>query len=230
MVFLISITYSYSFELYPKYLIYLSQKDLPVLQYFYFKASTDKKIVAFTFDDGPSYNGYELVKILKKYDVPATFFFIAAKVENCDLVQYDWNLISFGIHTYDHKNYDKITYSEMEDDIYKAVNIFRKNNLETVYFRPAYGIVNKNLFLLLKKFDLKGVLWSLDSYDWNGYSGAALISRVVNNVEPGDIILMHETKISPETLENLIVLLRKKGFQIVPLKTLMKYPSEIPVK
>ena len=221
--------YAEDFFLYPKYIPYLSKKDPQVVKSFYFKGDINRKIVALTFDDGPSENGYTLVSVLRKYNVPATFFWIANRIPEHDINRYKSKLFIIGVHTYSHLNYDKLTEKEILDDVEKALDLFHKNNLNPQYFRPAYGIVNQGIVKALRKNYLKGILWSIDSMDWKYFENQQIIiQNVVNHLSPGSIILMHETRTKPETLEIIIKEITKQGYKIVPLTEILKYPSKYP--
>ncbi|WP_297454097.1 polysaccharide deacetylase family protein [Persephonella sp.] len=223
--------YAEDFFLYSKYIPYLSKKDPQIVKSFYFKANTNtnKKIIALTFDDGPSENGYTLVPVLKKYKVPATFFWIANRIPKYEINRYNSELFIIGVHTYSHLNYDKLTEKEILNDVEKALDIFHENNLNPKYFRPAYGIVNQGIVKALRKNHLKGILWSIDSMDWKYFENQQIIiQNVVNHLSPGSIILMHETRTKPETLEIIIKEITKQGYKIVPLTEILKYPSKYP--
>ncbi len=216
------------FFLYPKYKEYLKKKDITVLENFFFKADTKKKIVVLSFDDGPSKNGHDLIQILTKYKVPAVFFLITKKINRYNIVPYKSSLFSLGIHTYNHLNYDKLTYKEINTDMEKSLQIFKKFKIQTYYFRPAYGVANKNLVNVLHHYSLKGILWSLDSLDWKISNQKEIINNVIRNVSPGSVILMHETRTKPQTLEIIIKKLQKEGYEIVSLQQLLNYPSKYP--
>ncbi len=215
-------------KLHKNYLSYLNKKGENIVQNFYFKSSTPKKEVSITFDDGPKNNTKKIISYLLKNDIPATFFIISSQLNKNNILDFDNQLIEVGLHTYSHLDYSLLSRREKENDIKKCIDIFKKYNLMTNYFRPAYGIIDKEISDLLKKYNLQGIIWSIDSYDWNGYRGRKLVSHVIENLHPGAIILLHD-RISINDLSDLISGINNKGFKIVPLKELMKYNSETPL-
>ena len=63
-------------NLYPSYKSYLKKNQM-TLKPFFFRANTSLKIVALTFDDGPNRATSKIMKVLKRYNTPATFFLIS---------------------------------------------------------------------------------------------------------------------------------------------------------
>ncbi|NPA58694.1 MAG: polysaccharide deacetylase family protein [Aquificae bacterium] len=216
------------FFLYKKYVPYLDKKGENLIKKFVFKADTDEKIVVLTFDDGPAENGKGLVKVLEKYQVPATFFLVAEKISPQNINRYRSDLFTIGMHTYSHSNYDRLTEEEIQKDVAKTVEVFKNFNINTSYFRPAYGIVNEGLEKALDRFSLQGILWSLDPMDWKISNQEEIIKNITENLSPGSIILLHENRIKPQTLETVIKKLKEKGYRIVPLEKLLTYPVEHP--
>lgn len=95
------------------------------------------------------------------------------------------------------------------------------------YFRPAYGIIDKDIAEILRLNNLKGIIWSLDSQDWNRFRGKKLIDNIINNIDNGDIILFHD-RIDISDLKKIIIKIKSKGFKIVSLKNLTRYSSKFP--
>ncbi len=211
-----------AWNLYPTYPKYL-QKRKNLLKDFYLKANSNKKIVALTFDDGPNKNTKALIDILKKSNTPATFFLIAKNIKKDSYKLYQNSLLSTGMHTFNHKNFDKLNKDEIDKDFRKTIITFQKNHINYSYFRPAYGVINKNIVSNLKKYNIKAILWSNDTMDWSKKYRS--YNKVLENLNNGDIILMHDHATSPKELQNLIKQIRLKGFKIVKLDELLKYPS-----
>jgi peptidoglycan/xylan/chitin deacetylase (PgdA/CDA1 family) len=213
--------------LYEPYYKYLKAKPIETLNSFFFKAQTTKKIIALTFDDGPLGNSSKITGLLSKNNVKATFFLVTSNINAGNIKGYLTKGFELGMHTYKHSNYGKFSLKEKEDDINKCIQIFTSNKLELKYFRPAYGVIDADIASILKTKNLKGILWSIDSFDWNKVKGQQLIDRIINNLCEGGIILMHDS-IDVSTLEKLIVQIKSKGYEIVSLSELLKYKNELP--
>jgi peptidoglycan/xylan/chitin deacetylase (PgdA/CDA1 family) len=64
--------------------------------------------------------------------------------------------------------------------------------------------------------------WSLDSNDWEIHSGEALIQRIMDNIHPGSIILMHDTMTGTiQTMADIIETLQDSGYTIVTVAELL---------
>ena len=213
------------FLLYDQYTDYLGRKDMSLKDAFVFSVLTEKKIVAITFDDGPSRSSEKILSILKRLDCPAAFFLIAGNIGPDNIEQYRDQLFETYIHGYSHDNFSIYDREKCFAEVSKARIAFETLGIKSKYFRPPYGAINNDLKDTLKENDLTGILWSLDSLDWAELSGDKLASRVVSNVQSGDIVLFHETPWTAIELENIIAGIRDKGFTIVPLNYLLKSPK-----
>jgi len=214
-------------KLYKYYNSYLKRISKDILHNFYFKSSTKKKEIAITFDDGPLKNTKDILSFLLQNDLPATFFLVTDKLNKDNIMLYQDSLIEVGMHTHSHLDYSELTKEEKEKDINKCIEIFNKYDLQIKYFRPAYGIIDKDISEILNANNLEGIIWSLDSHDWNGYKGERLINNIINNIHPGAIILFHD-RIDILDLIKITEEVYLKGFKIVPLSELTKYSSEFP--
>ena len=226
IIALIAITlFAKAWNLYPTYPNYL-KKRASLIKYFYFKAQTPQKIVALSFDDGPNKHTKEIMQVLNYYNAPATFFLIGKNIKKNSYKLYQNPLFSVGMHTFNHDNFDKISPKKIDQDFAKNIATFNKNHLNTSFFRPAYGVVNSSIVKNLKTHNIKAILWSNDTFDWDKKRRS--FKRVVNNLKSGDIILMHDHATKPAELANLIEDIKAKGFKIVSLEELMRYKSTSP--
>jgi len=216
-----------NWNLYPTYPRYL-QKRKALLPYYYFKANTNEKIVALTFDDGPNRFTPRIMRILKKHNAPATFFLIAKKLKYKYDYLYSNPLFSVGMHTYSHKRFNRLSKRAIENDFKKSIYLFKKHHLPHSLFRPAFGVVNSRLTSTLLKLNIKPILWSNDTKDWD--KRLKSYRSVINKLSSGDIILMHDYATTPRQLERLILAIKAKGYTIVPLNYLIQYQSEYPIR
>jgi peptidoglycan/xylan/chitin deacetylase (PgdA/CDA1 family) len=211
--------------LYDQYTDYLSRKDKDLKDAFVFSVQTEEKIVAITFDDGPSGNSEKILSALKKLNCPATFFLIAGNIVMDNIEQYRDPLFETGVHGFTHDNFSTYDKEKCFAEVSRAYNAFEVFCIKPEYFRPPYGAITEDLKNALKENNLAGILWSLDSLDWAKLSGGKLLDRVLTNIQNGDIVLFHETPWTAEELENIIAGIRDKGFTIVPLDYLLKFPK-----
>ena len=211
--------------LYDQYTDYLGRKDKDLKDAFVFSVQTEEKIVAITFDDGPSGNSEMILSALRKLNCPATFFLIAGNIRMDNIEQYRNPLFETGVHGFTHDNFSTYDKEKCFAEVGRAFNAFEVFGIKPEYFRPPFGAITDDLKNALKENNLTGILWSLDSLDWAKLAGEKLFDRVLSNVQNGDIILFHETPWTAKELENIITGIRHKGFTIVPLNYLLRFPK-----
>ena len=183
----------------------------------------DDKIVALTFDDGPSKYTDEILNVLKKYDACATFFVIGNKVDFYDdtLNKMLKNGNEIGNHSYSHKWLNKLSEQEFKDEVNKTQEEVKKSTGFTPkLFRPTYGGYSDKL----KKFtDLTFVLWDVDSRDWKVKNTDAILKNIVPNVKDGSIVLMHDNhKYAAEAIEPVVKQLKENGYEFVTVSELLE--------
>lgn len=205
-------------DLYDGYSQYLNKIPKEISEKFIYKIKTKEKKVVLTFDDGPNKNTKQIIDFLVENNIPSTFFLISNQISEKNKNLYDNKLIDIGIHSFNHKNFDKLSKEEIESDFKKSINIFKKYKLNYKYFRPPYGIINQNMMSTIENFNLKGILWSIDSEDWNLNNMNEIILKSTKNIGPGSIILFHDY-INLNTLKKIVSKILDNGYEIVPLSS-----------
>lgn len=175
-----------------------------------------KKMVALTFDDGPSAYTPIVLDTLEKYDAVATFFVVGNRVSGYrSYVERAYNMgCEIGTHTYDHAWLDQLSASEIKKEIQKGSDAIVKSiGIAPTLMRPPGGCVNSTV---KSNVGLPMILWSVDTRDWETRSTSTTISRVVNGAYDGAIILVHDlhqsTAIASKTF---IPKLIANGYQLV---------------
>ena len=194
--------------------------------YLNFKKNTineEDKVVALTFDDGPSKYTKDILDILKKHDACGTFFLIGNKVSFYgDILR---EMLSegneIGNHSYDHKYLTRLSEEEVKDEINKTQDeIKRVTGYTPTLFRPTYGGYNNTLKSYI---DLTFVLWDVDSRDWSVKSTEGIMSNVFKDVKSGSIILFHDNhEYSVNALPSVIKELKKQGYKFVTVSELLE--------
>lgn len=187
------------------------------------------KMVAFTFDDGPSYNTIKIVNTLVKYDSKATFFLVGNQIEKYAktmdvLVK---NGMDIGNHTYSHKELTKLRDKEIlkEIDLTNEV-IYNKTGIKPMFLRPSYGAMNKRI---KKLSTMPIIIWNIDTLDWKYHNSNKIKDKILKYVSDGDIILMHDTYVATlNAVEMVIPELKKQGYKIVSVSELFKYKGVKP--
>jgi len=156
-----------------------------------------KREMALTFDDGPN-DPYtlQLLDVLSKYNVKATFFLIGKYVDQRpDIVR---DVVAAGHvvanHTYTHPNLIFQSQAQFRDELSRCERALDdavgKNHAPI--FRPPFGGRRPAVFRTLKKSGLKPILWSVTGYDWSAKSSDEIERKVTKQVRGGDVILLHD--------------------------------------
>ena len=213
-----------------KAILGVSQNDAPSSQIIK-RGDPNRKLVALTFDDGPHPRFTpEILKILKENNAKATFFVIGKHV------QYYPNILKMiidsgneiGNHTYSHLDMKRKSNDRIEEEISKTQEIIFLNcGVKPILFRPPFGRCDKNIIKIADDNGCKMVLWTAnqDTKDWNHPSSNRIIKSVLNDVQNGDIILMHDyvdaRNQSIEALKTILPELKKLGFECVTISELI---------
>jgi peptidoglycan/xylan/chitin deacetylase (PgdA/CDA1 family) len=188
------------------------------------------KKLALTFDDGPDpVITDEVLDILDKYGVKATFFVIGKNAalypEPLKRAIAEGNEI--GNHTYSHISLTNDNLGAYMADIQKSEELLMKDfNYKPVLFRPPGGRYTSPAIEAVNKAGYKYVLysWWIDAKDWKDVSSASVVKTILNNVRDGDIFLLHDSHSGkspmPEALDILIPALQKQGYEFVTVSQL----------
>jgi len=186
------------------------------------KNNTKENKIFLTFDDGPNAGVTEnILDILEKYDVKATFFCVGAEVvkNRALFTKIKKSGHATGNHSYSHFNGWKTGVKEYIQDIEKADRI-----IESGLFRPPYGkITLKQAFMLKRQFRI--VMWSVLSGDFDvNISKEKCFDNVRRLTQRGSIVVFHDSEKAAErclyALPRFIEHFLEKDFEFELLSTL----------
>ena len=185
---------------------------------------TGKKLVALTFDDGPSASTTpKLLNILKSRDVPATFFMLGNMARgNSDIVKRaSEEGHEVASHTMYHQNLIRISNDSAQSDINEAKSIFEDIlGHAPSLTRPPYGNFDDKV---RQAVNTPMILWSVDTLDWKNRDPDAIVSNALSQAYDGAIILMHDIyDTSVEAVPRLIDSMRQDGYEFVTIPELAK--------
>ncbi|MET3320382.1 UNVERIFIED_ORG: chitin deacetylase [Peribacillus simplex] len=193
------------------------------------KVETNQKVVALTFDDGPSKNVNQILPLLDKYNVKATFFLIGNEIERYPeeakkIVEAGHQI---GNHTYSHKRMVFKSSSYIKKEIEKTDKLIQNFGYKgEIDVRPPNGKKLVGLPYYLNKNDRDTITWNIepDSY----YTSAAdKVNYVKDHIKPGSIILMHPmydgTGKELQAIEGVVKLLSNEGYTFVTVNELQGY-------
>ena len=198
----------------------------------YYHYQTIAPYLSITFDDGPNrIQTPKVLKILKKYNIKATFFVIGENVEyQKDILRKVYKEgHEIGNHFYTHDNINKLTKAQIRKNI--VLNnelIYKTIGVRPKLVRPPYGIVNDNLKAVCGELNMSIIIWTddKDSKDWALTKDSEIINNLTKKVKNGDIFLFHDSnKKFTNTLSAIDVIipaLQKKGYKFVSVSTLLK--------
>ena len=207
---------------------YLHRLPADISQELFFRADTDRKIVAITFDDGPLKRTPKIMKILVSHNTPATFFILAKQLNDKTAKYYNNPLFTTAIHGYHHYDFRKISTKKADREIEHAIRVFEYYHLRHDLFRPPYGMMSHTLTDILIKYHIRPVIWSVDSRDWSRKYRKKLVNRVLNHLSPGAVILFHDHGVRLRQLEDILKGIQNRGYSVVPIDELMLYSTLYP--
>lgn len=186
---------------------------------------TEKKI-AITFDDGPSIFTLEVLELLKKYDVKATFFCIGKNIEAhpkiLKQVIADGHLV--GNHSYSHsKFFDFYNAEKIQEEIQKTDELLEKYTSKKInFFRPPYGVTTPSIRRALEKTKHTVIGWNIRSLDGGTKNQELIFNRIIKRVSPGGIVLLHDTAShSVLVLEQFLQFLKQNNYKVVSIEELL---------
>lgn len=193
-----------------------------------------EKLAALTFDDGPDprFTG-QILDILKKYKVQATFFVVG---ESCGAYPHLLRReITAGHevqnHTFTHPDLVKDAAVSTEEEILRthhAIEVI--TGREPCYFRPPRRLFTAETIDIADMNGYKVVLWTIGLENRKAKTPRDMAERVIKAAQPGIIILAHDGILDrSKTVAALPLLIegyQKKGYRFVKLKELLSYQSE----
>ena len=194
----------------------------------YINGQNEKKVVALTFDDGPDpVNTPKIIKVLRNNNIQGTFFCIGKQIEACKSIikqaHADGNVIAN--HSWSHKDFATINTAEINNEVTLTENEINKViGKRPALIRVPYGDTNDAVQNSLKTLNYKNIIWSTDTLDWEQREVDNIVKNVVENVRPGEIILMHcneDKKVTTEALPQIISKLKEMGYSFVTVDKLL---------
>jgi peptidoglycan-N-acetylglucosamine deacetylase len=191
-----------------------------------------KRMVALTFDDGPSGRTPAILRVLAHHHAHATFFVVGRAMRGMEPVLR--HIASSGSeladHTYSHANLLALSARGRTRQLrWTTQLVHNATGIQARFFRPPYGATGPAVNRLGRSLGLVPVLWSVDSRDWQLPGTKAIVKRVLANVKPGSIVLLHDGGGDRrETLRALPAILRALAKRHLKPVTLSKLLSSVP--
>ncbi|MDX6597719.1 MAG: peptidoglycan-N-acetylglucosamine deacetylase [Gaiellales bacterium] len=154
-----------------------------------------QRMVALTFDDGPSGRTPAILRVLANHRVHATFFVVGRSTRGMEPVLRHMAATGNELadHTYSHANLLALQTPKQTQQLrWTKALVERATGVQPRFFRPPYGATGPAVNRLGRDLGMVPVLWSVDSRDWQLPGTRAIVRRVLAHVEPGSIVLMHD--------------------------------------
>jgi peptidoglycan-N-acetylglucosamine deacetylase len=195
------------------------------------RVDTNQKVVALTFDDAPTEYTDEVLKILAKNNIHATFYAIGQALEEypdqAKSIAQQGNEI--GNHSYSHQRFLFKSQAFIKSEVEKTNSLIRNAGYTgKITFRPPNGKKFLGLPWYLKENNIKTIMWDVEPDTYFAGNANLIINNVLENTKPGSIILLHplcknECEADREALPKIISGLKEKGYIFVTISELMKY-------
>jgi polysaccharide deacetylase family sporulation protein PdaB len=199
----------------------ITKKQLPI-----YSVERQDKAVSLSFDAAwGNEDTQNLIDILNKYHIKATFFLVGAWVDKYPLSVKALadNGEDIMNHSNTHPHMTKLSLDDMLKEIAACDDKIQAiTGKKPILFRAPYGDYNNTLIEALNSTGRYGIQWDVDSLDWKGISADQITQRVLSKVKSGSIVLFHNAALhTPEALPGIIESLQKQGYKIIPISQLI---------
>ncbi len=186
-------------------------------------AARDTKLVAITFDDGPSKYTEKLLDGLKQRGAKATFFMVGSNMpyftDTIKRMKAEGHQLA--THTMSHANLAKLSTSAIQKEVFGAEDKLAEIvGQQKFYLRPPYGSFNTTVKNTVRS---PMIYWSVDTEDWRYKNAQNVANVIVSSTKDGDIILLHD--LYPTSVEGALMAidtLQSKGYVFVTVEQLLK--------
>jgi probable sporulation protein (polysaccharide deacetylase family) len=190
-----------------------------------YKGHPDKPMVTFIINVawGNEYLS-EMLATLKRHNISASFFLEGNWVKkNPELAKM---IVSagheVGNHSYSHPDMKRLTAAQAREQMVKTNKIIEAATGEKCeWFAPPSGSYRDETIKVAADLNMKTVMWTVDTVDWQKPSPETLINRVMTKIDKGSMVLMHPTESTAKSLDRLITLIEQKNLKIGTVSELM---------
>ncbi len=180
-------------------------------------------VIALTFDDGPTPTFTpQILAVLERYGVSATFFCIGQQVQHYPALVQQTSRAGDAIenHTWSHPVLTRLSPDAIRMQLNETSLAIRGAiGVSPQFFRPPYGATNGEVRSIASQLGLTQVLWTIDTRDWQRPGVNAIVRTVLSNARNGSIVQMHDgggnRSQTVQALPQIILGLRQRGFSFV---------------
>lgn len=184
-----------------------------------------EKLIAITFDDGPTKNTGRVMDILAKYNSKATFFMVGVNIpgKEDDISRMQREGHQIGNHTYNHSNLTKLDAESVKEHIEYVDNlILNITGIKPFLMRPPYGSYNEVVSSVARDTGHSIIMWDIDPRDWDVKNTKIVSDHVLEKAKDGSIILLHDFyDTSVEAADIILATLTERGYKFVTVDELL---------
>lgn len=189
-----------------------------------YRLPSAEKQIAFTFDTSYGDKTKDLICVLKKYDVPATFFVTGDFVDRHPQSVKDISTAGFDVmnHSNTHPHVTRLNALQIREEILECNRKIKElTGKSPTLFRLPFGDFDDHVIYTVQELGMTAVQWDVDSCDWRGLSCEQIKKRVLENTRAGSIVLFScGFDSTVEAVSQLIPELIAKGYEFTDLRQL----------
>lgn len=198
-------------------------KDLPPAPIY--RGNPDKPMVSFLINVAWGNEFLQpILKTLKDNSIHATFFLEGRWVkENPELAKMIVDSgHEVGNHSYTHPDMKVLSADRIREQLINTNQVINATTgVQVRLFAPPSGSYRDEVVKIAHSMNLKTIMWSVDTVDWQKPSPETIVTRVMSKIHPGALILMHPTDSTEKSLQQLINEIKKKHLRIGTVSKLM---------
>ena len=195
----------------------------------YHSRHNDRMEIALSFDDGPHPRLTPVIlEILEEYGIKATFFMVGENVgyypDAARAVAEAGHEIAN--HTFSHRKFGRMSEEEMRREILSCQEALDAvGGRASRFIRPPEGNMSPAMRQVAGGLDFRIILWDVDTRDWAHTPPDRISRHILDTVQAGDIILMHDfighDSPTPNALRQVIPELLSRGYRFVTVGELV---------
>lgn len=190
-----------------------------------YRGHPDKPMVSFIINVAWG-NEYlpEILATLKRHQVSTSFFLEGNWVKNNpELAKM---IVSagheVGNHSYSHPKMENLSAAQTREQLIKTNEVIEAaTGVKCVWFAPPSGGYRDETVKIAAEYNMKTVMWTVDTIDWQKPSPETIINRVMRKIDNGAMVLMHPTESTAKSLDRLIKQIKAKDLKIGTVTELM---------
>jgi peptidoglycan/xylan/chitin deacetylase (PgdA/CDA1 family) len=193
------------------------------------RGNPDVRAVALTFDDGPHPRTCTaILDVLRREGVRATFFPVGFRLQQypalLDRMVADGHEVAN--HTWDHPRLNQISPERVRREVSRVrAFVYQRTGIAPLLIRPPGGDYDARVLEICRDEGCVVCLWTAMAGDWKKMPVNEIVEKVLDQVHPGSIVLMHDDFMqTPQALPRIIEGLRARGYGFVTASEMLGAP------